>query len=91
MFKTTCIFISDDDVKQCKTRADDKRNPNTDCKFPFTFDGKEYNQCTDITINSKKYINICATERTEEFKIADWGYCSDECNKEGKTIELRIT
>ena len=67
-------------VKQCKTSTDSMRNPNTDCMFPFMYEGNEYYQCADLTVASQNYKNICATKRRNGFEIADWGYCSEECN-----------
>ena len=71
-------------VKQCRTSMNSTHNPNMPCLFPYTYNGKKYNQCATLTKNSKVFKNICATKRKDGFEIGDFGFCSDECNVDGK-------
>ena len=45
-------------------------SPNTDCKFPFTYKGKEYSGCTS---NNNDGMYWCDTVD------GNWGNCRDDC------------
>jgi len=70
--------------KECKTYA----GPNNDdkCKFPFTYNGKEYNHC--ITTDDRCGVPWCPTSDGKDaidMEVGSWGYCNHHCPY-GKTI-----
>ena len=77
-------FVPDEGPKECKTRADSKFDPNKPCKFPFTFEGKTYDKCVDLTIKSKTYEDVCATayKSNQGIEIGGLGTCREECPRE---------
>ena len=59
-------------------------NPDQDCIFPFTIDGKKYTKCTDFENEYVGLKNICATEtKGEDNEITQYGVCSKDCDKIG--------
>ena len=52
---------------------------NVPCLFPFTFDGKTYDACTDETDPDGRFWCSTKVDRSGNHIINNWGYCSDEC------------
>ena len=71
--------------KTCKTTGPSIFNPNPakECIFPFTFDGKKYDKCSEISTSEGTLNNICATEtKGENDELKEYGVCSKDCNFE---------
>ena len=77
----------------CKTTARDAKP----CVFPFIFQGREYNPCTEASRYNENSTAIngmawCSTkvDKTRKFINEEWGYCEYPCpldtwDKECKT------
>ena len=80
MVKTTVKNIKG---KVCKSK---KCKDNADCKFPFTYKKKEYNQC----INSEDGPWCAVTTNAKGFfrNSDDWGYCVED-KKEIKKLSSK--
>ena len=76
--------------KACKTTGPSifNPNPNKECIFPFTFEGNEYDKCSEISTSEGRLNNICATEtQGENNELTEYGVCSKDCHIEnGKWI-----
>ena len=64
--------------ERCKTEGGDL------CVFPFSYDGKQYFECTRATavpfISSKPW---CATSYDHWSRVGNWSYCQQDCPTEG--------
>jgi len=74
----------DSDVRQndvvCRTNEEGP-NRNAICIFPFIYERREYNGCTNVNDKDGKY--WCST-RVDRFgnhvvKANEWGYCDQNC------------
>ena len=67
-----------------------KSGPETGkpCAFPFTYQGKTYEKCTEIDHDQL----WCSTEVDHNgvHVRGKWGYCDNECNL-GKTLILPVS
>ena len=71
-------FVSDLRFKpKCKTRGDQL------CVFPFIYEGKTYKTCTKDGVRPEDD-PWCPfkTNSNNEFSTNNWGYCSENCEKE---------
>ena len=76
-------------IQVCYTNDEDEggADPYGRCKFPWTYaeNGITYNGCK--MLDGKKPGFWCPTELNDddifEPKSGKWGYCSDNCRKEG--------
>ena len=72
----TCEFEAS--TKECQTYAGPKNDDP--CKFPFTFNGTEHNNC--ITTDDRCGHPWCPTEYDEnagDLEFGSWGYCNHFC------------
>ena len=64
---------------KCKT-AKNSPNPNQNCIFPFSVEGKQFTECSNVQTSFGLLENICATKTngvTNE--MFQFGFCSQEC------------
>ena len=73
--------------KTCKTdakRTPFNQNPNQECIFPFSYEGKQYQKCSTISTAGVNLNNICATKtQGKDNELLEFGVCSKACDKIG--------
>ena len=52
---------------------------NVPCQFPFIFNGKTYDACTDVQDSDGRFWCSTKVDRSGKHISDNWGYCSDEC------------
>ena len=66
---------------KCKT-AKNSPNPNQNCIFPFSVEGKQFSECSNVQTSFGLLKNICATKTngiTNEMLPFQFGVCSQDC------------
>ena len=66
---------------KCKT-AKNSLNPNQNCIFPFSVEGKQFTECSNVQTSFGLLENICATKTdgvTNEMLPFQFGVCSQDC------------
>ena len=66
---------------KCKT-AKYSPNPNQNCIFPFSVEGKQFTECSNVQTSFGLLKNICATKTdgvTNEMLPFQFGVCSQDC------------
>ena len=73
--------------KTCKTDAKEtlfNPNPDQECIFPFSYEGKQYQKCSRFSTGRSILDNICATKtQGEDNELLEFGMCSKACDKIG--------
>jgi len=66
--------------QQCKTTSESKSpKKNVPCQFPFIFNGKTYDACTDKGDPDGRLWCSTKVDRSGKHVSDNWGYCSNEC------------
>ena len=58
-------------------------NPGESCKFPYKFDGKEYQRCVFV----ERMNNFLCGTKYDVSNYDGWGICSDNCPKQGSSFK----
>ena len=78
--------VTAENVNECKVDDPGDDNHGQDCIFPFVWDGKKYDECTNKDTDEDWPCRVwCATNElvTDD---SGWGYCSKDCPLKCKCI-----